>query len=213
MQRATTIFYDVDTQRDFLEPDGTLYVPGSAAIVPSLARLTRLARSGVPRLRVVGSVCRHFAGDRELARNGGMYPDHCMDGTPGQRKIDATAPLTPRWIENRAYSPGELEALLEGDEVFFEKQEFDALTGNRNTAAALPRLLAGATDVVVYGVVTEICVDRAVSALLGRGPRLHVVVDAIASEDAARGAGCLVRWRDVGVKLTTADGVERALEP
>src|SRR5207249_2207763 len=114
MQRATTVFWDGDTQRDFLEPDGALYVPAAAPIIPNLARLTRLARAGTPRIRVIGTVCRHFPGDAELTPNGGPYPPHCMDGTPGQRKIDATAPVAPRWIENRPYAPGELEDLLRG---------------------------------------------------------------------------------------------------
>ena len=43
------VFVDIDTQRDFLEPDGALFVPGSAAILENLARLTNFARSrGIP---------------------------------------------------------------------------------------------------------------------------------------------------------------------
>jgi len=56
MQRATTCFWDGDTQRDFLEPAGALYVPASERIIPNLGRLTRLARAGAPRIRVVGTV-------------------------------------------------------------------------------------------------------------------------------------------------------------
>ena len=212
MERSTTVFYDVDTQRDFLEPDGALYVPAGAAIGGQLARLTHLARGGVPRIRVLGSVCRHHPGDPELARNGGAYPDHCMDGTPGQRKIAATAPPAPRWIENRAYDARELEVLCGAEALFFEKQEFDVLTGNRNAAVLLPRLLAGARDVIVYGVVTEVCVDHAVRALVGRGPLVHVVTDAIAAVERARAARCLEEWRAEGVDLTTADPVARALD-
>ncbi len=211
MDRRSTVFYDVDTQRDFFAPDGALYVPASGAIVEALGRLTRLARRPAPRLRVLGSVCRHSAGDRELAANGGQYPEHCMDGTPGQRKLEATAPLAPRWIENRAYRPAELAALLDGDEVFFEKQDFDVLIGNRHARTVLPRLLEGVADVVVYGVVTEVCVDHAVRALCGRGVRVHVVEDAIAAVDAARGAQCVAEWRDAGVHLTTLQALERAL--
>ena len=211
MRRAAALFYDGDTQRDFFEPDGALCVPGATRIVPNLARLTRLARTGTPRIRVIGTVCRHFPGDPELALNGGPYPPHCMDGTPGQRKIDATAPAAPRWIENRTYTAAELDALLGGDEVFIEKQDVDPLVGNPNTAAVLPRLLAGVEDVVIYGVVTEICIDHAVRALLGRGPRLHVVRDAIAALDEARGLECQERWRAAGVELVTTEAIERAL--
>jgi len=211
MRRATALFYDGDTQRDFLDPAGALDVPAAAPIIPNLARLTQLARTGTPRIRVIGTVCRHFPGDAELAPNGGRYPLHCMDGTPGQRKIDATAPVAPRWIENRPYSPAELDALLGGDEVFIEKQDVDPLVGNRNAVSVLPLLLEGVEDVVIYGVVTEICIDHAVRGLLGRGPRLHIVRDAIAALDEARGRACEERWRGVGVELVTTGALERAL--
>src|SRR5690606_24687307 len=38
------VFVDIDTQRDFLEPNGALAIDGAAAIVPNLARLTQFAR-------------------------------------------------------------------------------------------------------------------------------------------------------------------------
>lgn len=38
------LFWDVDTQADFLLPQGHLYVPGAESIIPNLARLTRYAR-------------------------------------------------------------------------------------------------------------------------------------------------------------------------
>src|SRR3989442_12253120 len=102
MKRATTVFHDGDTQRDFLEPAGALYVPAAASIIPNLARLTRLARAGTPRIRVIGTVCRHFPGDAELTPNGGPYPPPRMAGTPGQRKIDAPGPVAPRRIAHRS---------------------------------------------------------------------------------------------------------------
>src|SRR2546430_12044321 len=139
MKRATTVFHDGDTQRDFLEPAGALYVPAAAPIIPNLGWLTRLARTGTPRIRVVGTVCRHFAGDAELAPNGGPYPPHCLDGTPGQRKIDATAPVAPRWIENRTYTAAELDALLCGEEGLIDQQGGEPLVGHPTTARRQPR--------------------------------------------------------------------------
>ena len=39
----TTLFFDVDTQIDFLFPAGALYVPGAERIVPAIARLNQYA--------------------------------------------------------------------------------------------------------------------------------------------------------------------------
>jgi nicotinamidase/pyrazinamidase len=202
MDPTRTLFYDVDTQRDFLLPEGKLYVRGAERILPQLERLTTFARQhGIP---IAGSVDRHFPTDPELRRNGGEYPDHCMDGTAGQKKVNATAPQRPIWIENREYPEAELRALLQrGGEIYLEKQRFDVFSGNRNTAYVFDTLLQGKDDVVVYGVVTEICVDQAIAGLKDRPIHLHVPRDAIAALGEEREKETLQRWQSWGVHLTT----------
>jgi nicotinamidase/pyrazinamidase len=204
MRPATTLFFDVDTQRDFILPDGRLYAKGAERIIPTLEAITRLARDlGV---RIAGSVDRHFPSDAELARNGGLYPDHCMDGTEGQCKIDQTAPVDPVFVENRDLGEAEAAAAIaHRGEVFIEKQDVDVfnIKGNRNTQRLVAGLLKDAADVVIYGVCTDICVDCAVRGMLKYGRRLHVVTDAIAPLDAERADACLRNWRAAGVELLT----------
>ena len=78
------VFFDIDTQRDFLEPSGSLYVPGSTEIVPNLARLTEFARThDIP---ILATACAHLPDDPELTQ----LPPHCMAGTPGQERVPAT---------------------------------------------------------------------------------------------------------------------------
>jgi nicotinamidase/pyrazinamidase len=201
MKPETTLFYDVDTQRDFILPGGKLYVPGTEAIIPELAEVTGLARANG--IRIVCSVDRHFPGDSELKRNGGNYDDHCMDGTEGQKKIDETAPRDPLYIPNRELSKAELEAAIEHQgEIIFEKQQFDVFIGNRHARAILRVLLEPYRDIVVYGVFTEVCVDQAVTGLLGLGAQVHVVSDAIADIGADADA-VRKKWRDAGVDFIT----------
>ncbi|MGE0821101.1 MAG: cysteine hydrolase family protein [Candidatus Binatia bacterium] len=211
MQPATTLFYDVDTQRDFLSPEGKLHVPGAERIIASLATLTHLARQ--QNIRLAGSVDRHFSSDPELQANGGAYPEHCMDGSPGQWKIVETLPQHPVWIENRDYTSTELQTLLlQKGEVYLEKQRFDVFIGNRNAAQVLGWLLRGMADVVVYGVVTEVCVDQAITGLKDRPVRLHVPLDAIAALSAKDGNETIEKWRRWGVHLTTVAEVVAELQ-
>jgi nicotinamidase/pyrazinamidase len=210
MRPQTTLFYDVDTQRDFMLPEGKLFVPRAETIFPQLATLTLFARQHA--IAIAGSVDRHFPSDSELQANGGEYPEHCMSGTTGQAKIDATAPQQPVWIENRIYSETELRELLQRPgEIYIEKQRFDVFTGNCNAARIFDGLLQGKEDIVVYGVVTEVCVDQAITGLKDRPVRLHVVVDAIAALNAERGQDTVEKWKRWGVRLTTAAEVIASL--
>src|SRR5262249_44407246 len=96
-------------------------------------------------------------------------------------------------------------------EVYLEKQDIDLFAGNRNAAHVLNTVLQGKEDVIVYGVVTEICVDLALAALKDRPVRLHVPVDAIAALNEERGKETLEKWRCWGVHLTTVAEVKAEL--
>ncbi len=75
-----TIFFDVDTQIDFLFPAGALYVPGAESILPALARLNQFAaRNHIP---LISTMDAHTENDPEFH----AWPAHCVTGTVGQRK-------------------------------------------------------------------------------------------------------------------------------
>jgi nicotinamidase/pyrazinamidase len=202
MRSETTLFYDVDTQHDFLVPGGALHVASALKVLPALAEATALARR--KNIRIVASACRHFPGDAELQRNGGPYPDHCMDGTPGQLKVDETAPLNPFYIENRELSEDEFtRALAHRGEIVIEKQDIDIFKGNRNAYRLFDELARRYDDIVVYGVCMDICVDNAVNGFLRFGAKVTVIADAIAALDEAEGEACCRSWREAGVELIT----------
>ncbi|MGE3527399.1 MAG: cysteine hydrolase family protein, partial [Gemmatimonadales bacterium] len=81
------IFWDVDTQADFMKADGKLHVPGSEEIIPTLKRLTDYAHARG--IRIIASADDHVPGHRELSDTPDFvetFPPHCMRGTPGQKK-------------------------------------------------------------------------------------------------------------------------------
>ena len=102
-----TIFWDVDTQHDFMRSTGKLYVTGSEEIIPTLQQLTDYAHQRG--IRILASADDHVPGHRELAAEPDWkttFPDHCMRGTPGQRKIPETTLRNPLVIEPEAQDPG-----------------------------------------------------------------------------------------------------------
>jgi nicotinamidase-related amidase len=57
---SRTLFWDVDTQVDFMHADGKLYVPDAEEIIPTLSALTDYAhRRGI---RIVASADDHVPG-------------------------------------------------------------------------------------------------------------------------------------------------------
>jgi len=195
------ILWDVDTQVDFMLPDGRLYVPGAEETAPAMGRLVEAARSAG--LVHVASADDHELTDDEISDRpdySATYPPHCLRGTRGARKIPETEQVDP--------VPITLEQLpdryLEGREFLLLKKSFDVFT-NPNTERLLDRL--DPDEIVVFGVATDVCDDAAIRGFLDRGLRVLFVEDAARGLDDARVAACTSAWREGGVTFTTADEV------
>jgi nicotinamidase/pyrazinamidase len=186
-----TVFFDIDTQIDFLFPAGALYAPRSEKIVGTVAKLNHhAAASGIP---VISTMDAHSENDPEFRD----WPHHCVVDTIGQRKPAATL------LENRVIipnSPGAFSADLK-HQILLEKQTFSCFS-NINLGPLLERL--GADRYVVYGVVTEVCVKFAAFGLLETGKRVEVVTDAVCAFDEDKGASTLVEFTSLGGHLTQA---------
>ena len=183
-----TVFYDIDSQFDFLFPAGALYVPGAERILPAIARLNRYAAAnGIP---VVSTTDAHSEDDPEFR----VWPRHCVAGTLGQRKPEDT--LLPR----RVVIPDRQCALaIDGaGQIVVEKRTVDVFAAP-NFSRVIERLAADRH--VVYGVVTEICVLSAVRGLLKTGKPVCVVADAIQGLNADDSRRALAEIQSAGARL------------
>lgn len=163
-----TVHFDIDTQLDFVVPAGALYVPGAERIVPAVARLNASADV------VVSTMCAHTETDEEFRD----WPKHCVRGTLGQAKPQATL-LDRRAVVQPFPAPLEIAGARQ---IILEKRALDLFT-NPNLPALLDALAADAY--VVYGVVTEYCVRFAALGLVATGKPVTLVTSAIRSLDDA----------------------------
>ncbi len=200
------IFWDVDTQHDFISAEGKLYVPGSEDIRSTLAALTDYARRRG--IRIVASADDHVPGHRELSDSPDFvttFPPHCMRGTPGQRKIPETALRDALVIEPEPRDPEALAHTVQAHsgDVLFHKHWFDVFT-NANVDTVL-RVLDPEV-IVLYGVALDVCDKYAVEGLLRHRPqtRLYFVTDAARAIDPDRAEHLLRDWGDEGVRLVRA---------
>jgi len=201
------VFWDVDTQHDFMHADGKLYVPGAESIIPNLRRLNGYAHEHG--IRVIASADDHVAGHRELSDQPDFkttFPPHCMRGTPGQRKIAETALKDPLVIEPEPLDEAPLAARLgshQGD-ILLHKHWFDVFT-NANVETVIAALRP--RTVVLYGVATDVCNRYAIEGLIARHPevRLFAVADAMKAIDPDAQEHLLKQWAEEGVRITLTD--------
>ena len=204
------ILWDVDTQVDFMLPEGKLYVPGAEETAAAMARLVAAAReAGIVH---VASADDHELTDPEIAADPDFrntYPPHCLRGTPGAEKVPETKQSDPLPLSLVPFPPGLVPGLIEGRrELLLLKKNFDVFT-NPYTEALLDAL--DPDEIVVFGVATDVCDDAAIRGFLRRGRRVRFVEDAARGLDDERVAACLAAWREGGVELTTADEAIAAL--
>ena len=203
------IFWDVDTQVDFMLPTGKLYVPGAETIIPNLKRLSDYAHAHG--IRVVASADDHVAGHRELSDAPDFkatFPLHCMRGTDGQRKIPETELRNPLVIEPEAVEPATLARRVrehQGD-LLLNKHWFDVFT-NPNTEPIVDALRP--RTIVLYGVATDVCNKYALEGLMERHPevRLFAVQDAMKAIDPAAQEHLLKQWAEEGVRIVDTDEI------
>ena len=207
---AGTILWDVDTQVDFMEPGGKLYVPGAEDAAPAMKRLVEAARAA--RLVHVASADDHELTDPEISDDPDLestYPPHCLRGTRGAEKILETKQRDPLPLSLLPFPPARVSGLIEGRrELLLLKKSFDVFT-NPNTEPLLDAL--DPDEIVVFGVATDVCNDAAIRGFLQRGRRVRFVEDAARGLNDARTAACTTVWRDRGVAFATADEVIASL--
>lgn len=180
-----TVFFDIDTQIDFLYPAGALFVPGAARILPAVAELNRRAPL------VISTMCAHAEDDPEFK----AYPHHCVTGTMGQQKPQILL------CEKRAPIASRVEG---AQQIILEKNELNCFS-NPHLTPLLNELKAD--RYVVYGVVTEICVRLCAFGLLKTGKQVDIVTDAVKALDEATATNMYLQFTAAGGRLTTVGQV------
>jgi len=196
MAQRKVILWEVDAQVDFMLPEGNLYAPGAEKIIPRIAQLVKTAtETGT---LIVSSGDAHAQNDPEFKN----FPPHCIAGTPGAQIIPEGLAQNFRTLPN----DGSRELprdILNSRQIILEKQSLNVFDNPK--ANALIERLPAETEFIVFGVVTEYCVQFAAKGLLDRHRQVSIVKDAIEalSPEAARKS--LVELQAQGARLITTD--------
>jgi nicotinamidase/pyrazinamidase len=197
-QNSRPVFLDIDTQIDFMLPEGKLYLEESRHIFGNLQRLLEYALR--QRILILQTADTHTADDPEFETYG--FPPHCVAGTPGWQRVQETFLIPDRVISHineESFLPLKDERV-----ILIEKPSFSIAT-NPN---ALPFLEAlRPCHFIVFGVATEGCVLRSVLSLRELGFEVGVVIDAVAHARIKAGELVLEEFASLGVRPLIADEI------
>ena len=194
MVSRNLVFWEVDTQADFMLPGGKLYVPGAEKLLPNIRRLTDAARQG--RVFLVSHGCYHVPDDPEFA----IFPPHCVKGTPGSDLVPEA--LTDRVLRIPNEATASLpESFSRYQQILLEKQTLNIFESRH--AEELVKRFGPETAFVVFGVVTEYCVGFAAKGLLDRGRKVYVVRDAIETLKSEDGNRAIAELKTLGARFIT----------
>jgi nicotinamidase/pyrazinamidase len=207
MKTSDCLFWNVDTQFDFVSPDGKLYVPGAELLKPNWKKLTRLAIS--KSILVVNTADWHYPDSAELSQNPDFintFPPHCMANTKGAEFVEETNPsnsLIINW-KNETEIGKKLKMVKKYQNYIIRKDAFDVFKGNPFTELFLEQL--SPKTVIVFGVTTNVCVNDAVVGLAQRVNRVIVVEDAI--KELPNIPLPFENWEKLGVELMNLEDIE-----
>ncbi len=211
MKTSEFIFWNVDTQIDFVSPEGKLYVPGAELLKSNWEILTNLADR--KSIRVVNTADWHYSNSSELSSTPDFiktFPEHCMAETTGAEYIEETKPENPLIIdwETKISNITELIKSNKFRNYVIRKDAFDVFKGNPFTEQLLT--LLSPKTIIVYGVTTNVCVNDAVVGLVQRGKNVIVVENAI--KELPNIPLPYDDWKKLGVKLMKLQAVVSQFE-
>lgn len=166
------VLIDLNTQRDFFDVDGACPVLDVDGVYRCLRRVVAwVKRYQVP---VVSTMDAHRSRETDFVAPAA----HCIEGTPGQSKLDFTL------LPNRVYIAGDntlavpIDLFRRHQQVIFPQRTLD-LFANPKADRFITQL--DAREFIVYGAVAEREVKAVALGLLIRNKRVTIVADGCGS--------------------------------
>ncbi len=206
------IFWDEDTQFDFMRPAGRLYVPGAENIIDQISQVRKFALENG--FSIIASTDWHSTDNQEISDNPDFketFPPHCMADEPGSERVGYLGELPIKYIPNDKMDANALGKLINKEQfhIVIRKQNTDVFS-NPNTAT-LVELIAPKT-VVVFGVALDVCVDQALRGLC-KFPNIKLCLlrDATKGLEIKPADELFDEFQQMGIEITELGNLRRQL--
>ncbi len=184
----------VDVQNDFC-PGGTLGVADGDRVVPILNRYAaRFLEAGAP---IYLTRDWHPPRTKHFQAYGGLWPPHCVQGTPGAAFHPALTVADGAVVVSKGMDP--------------EEDAYSAFQAQAADGTLLPAALRtrGVRRLYLGGLATDYCVKATTLDALREGFEVFVLTDAIRAVDLKPGDGdrAITEMRDAGARFLTLGAV------
>lgn len=206
------VFWDVDTQFDFMRPEGRLYVPGAEDIIEKISQTRRFALENG--FSIIASTDWHSTDNQEISDNPDFkqtFPPHCIADEPGSERVGYLGELPIEYITNNKMDVNALRKLSSKEQfhIVIRKQNTDVFS-NSNTAKLVkiiaPKMIA------VFGVALDVCVDQALRGLCTFPDiKLCLLKDATKSLNVKTEDELLDDFKQMGIEITELSKLRRQL--
>jgi nicotinamidase/pyrazinamidase len=208
------LFWDVDTQYDFMRPEGRLYVPGAEGIIDTVSEVRHFALDNG--FSMLADMDWHKDGNPEISDTPDFldtFPPHCMAGKPGSERVGYLGNLPIDIIPNQPVGETDLRKMTDKEQfhIVIRKETLDVFT-NPNAASLIS--IMKPESIVVFGVALDLCVLQTVEGLLKIGNvKLYLVRDAVKSLGVKKDTEVLTGMKNNGVEIISATDLKKKFEP
>jgi len=198
------LFWDVDTQFDFMRPEGRLYVPGAETIIDTVSEVRRFALDHG--CSILADVDWHRRDNPEISDTPDFketFPLHCMAGEPGGERVGYLGTRPIEYVPVEEMDALHLRRLAQKEPFHIViRKESLSVFDNPNTDKLLD--LIRPESVVVFGVALDFCVSYVVNGLAKRpGIEVTLLKDATKGLQSRRDDEIYAEFRRMGVTVTT----------
>ena len=204
------LFWDVDTQYDFMRPEGRLYVPGAEGIIDNVNKIRRFALDNG--YSMLASTDWHKDGNEEISNAPDFkttFPPHCLAGKPGSERVGYLGNLPIGVVPNEPMSDGDILKLvgMEQFHITIRKEKLDVFS-NPNTTRIVELLKP--TGAVVFGAALDLCLRMAVEGLIKMGDmKLYLLRDTVKTLGLKSDSDVIGELKATGVEIISVSDLNK----
>jgi nicotinamidase/pyrazinamidase len=209
MIKENILFWDVDTQYDFMYPDGALYVKGAETIVDTVSKIRRQAlKKGYS---IIATSDWHSKENPEISDSPDYeqtFPPHCIAGSKGARRVGELGDLPIQPINIESLSEEKIKEATGKKQFHLELRKIEFNVFSSPNAIKFLDILKPEI-IYVFGVALDICVYYEVNSLAEWGKsKIVLLKDAVKGLDIIPEQKVLEEFAAKGVEITTSDKLD-----